>query len=406
VPVTNQECAAVVDHVAAELRLKSAVCEKVLKMARGERHKVRARTLTASQVALISSVQSYLDARNLIPVGDLVKYFVAVLETVPAVMDWIKSRARVWLWDEYQDTADEEAALLDLVKPNKSMVVGDPRQAIFGFRGASDKHLWQRDVDSHTVRFNFRSASSIVDVANRVGTVGEEGLVAFRSEPGEIIPVPAEYDETISLTALFAAESPKPVHVLCRTNHQVAMVRDALEYRGVKAIAASPKFDRYAKPPWTGLFLACRHVIDPACEWLRSSMGGLGVEGTALWDVDPQQVRAGDLLSRYAPDEADLLVSEPMLHLSILDFVAWYQRRDLDDLLPGDGQEFDAVVMTSHSAKGSQFKNVVLCDVGRKLGGDDDQEERNLLYVSITRAMDRLVLVGDPDVVARLGGAE
>ena len=60
--------------------------------------------------------------------------------------------------------------------------------------------------------------------------------------------------------------------------------------------------------------------------------------------------------------------------------------------------------MTAHASKGLEFDNVVLVDVGRRLGGDDDKEERNLLYVGITRAREKLVIIGDPATVARLRG--
>jgi len=187
------------------------------------------------------------------------------------------------------------------------------------------------------------------------------------------------------------------VHVLCRTNHEVALVRDELEYRGVRAVAASPKFDRYSGEPWAGLFLACRYAMDPGCEWLRSVVGMDKVDAEDCLET----MAAGDLLKRWWP--LDGLEDDPLLSLTIPRYVAWYQRRDLDDLLPGDG-EAEVVVMTVHSAKGLEFDQVVLCDVGRKLGGDDDREEKNLLYVAVTRARDRLALVGDPAEVARLVG--
>jgi len=60
--------------------------------------------------------------------------------------------------------------------------------------------------------------------------------------------------------------------------------------------------------------------------------------------------------------------------------------------------------MTAHASKGLEFDRVILVDVGRRLGGDDDDEERNLLYVACTRAREKLVLIGDPATVSRLRG--
>ena len=55
--------------------------------------------------------------------------------------------------------------------------------------------------------------------------------------------------------------------------------------------------------------------------------------------------------------------------------------------------------MTIHSAKGLEFKNVFICRVNEGVlpsskvkSPDDIEEERRLLYVAITRAMDRLYI--------------
>ena len=399
-PLAKEECNAVVDHIASECRMTSVVCPKIYKSIQGQH--INGSTLTSAEDGLLRAVEDYMESNRMVHVGALVARFVGCMQASAALRDWFRARARALLWDEYQDTTEEEAQVLAMALPDRSLVVGDPRQAIFGFRDATDEHLYGRAVKTFDIRFNFRSGSSICAAANRVNR-GRGDLVAFRREAGEVVAVPCDAEETISHVADAAATMEAPVHVLCRTNREVAMIRDALDRRGVSAVAASPHFDRFSEPPWVGLFLACRYILDPTCEWLRSAMDRAGVTGTTLWDVDPKVEKAGELLAKYSPEDAQALAHEAVLDLTVVEFLAWYQRRDLEDLLPGEG-EADVVVMTAHASKGLGLRNVVLCDVGRKLGGDDDKEERNLLYVATTRAREMLVLVGDPDEVTRLRG--
>ena len=400
-PLVREECDAVVNHVAGEARLTSALAPKIYKAVQGK--EINLATLTRAQAALLAAICGYMEGNRMVHVGALVARFVQTMQAAPAVRDWFRAHARTILWDEYQDTTVEEAQVLAMALPDRSLVVGDPRQAIFGFRHASDEHLYGRAVETFDVRFNFRSGSRILAAANCLhGRRGD--LVAFRSDPGEVVGLPCEQEEVVSHVAdAVAAMEARPVHILCRTNREVAQIQDALARRGVCAVAASPHFDRFASPPWAGLFLACRYLMDPRCEWLVSAMARAGVRGDELAVVDPEVETAGELLARISQEDAQALGHEAVLGMTVVDFLAWYQRRDLHDLLPGEG-EADAVVMTAHASKGLEFDTVVLADVGRRLGGDDDKEERNLLYVAITRARERLVMVGDPETVARLAG--
>jgi superfamily I DNA/RNA helicase len=399
-PLSKQECNAVVDHIASECRMRSAVCPKVYKATQGQ--EINRASMSASQLALLEAVADYMECNRMVHVGALVERFVLSLRAAPDLLDWYRAHARTILWDEFQDTTREEDEALALAMPERSLVVGDPRQAIFGFRNARDDFLFMRPGEPFDVHLNFRSGAAILDAANRISS-RHGGLVAFRKERGVVRSVPCLDGETIGYLADAVAEMDGQCHVLCRTNREVSMLRDALECGGVAAVAASPHFDRFAEPPWELLFLACRYIMDPSCEWLSSAMARAGLGKDALADVDPETEKAHELLTRLSGAYAIELAGEPVLDMSVVDFLAWYQRRDLEDLLPGEG-DADVVLMTAHASKGLEFDRVILVDVGRRLGGDDDDEERNLLYVACTRAREKLVLIGDPATVSRLRG--
>jgi DNA helicase-2/ATP-dependent DNA helicase PcrA len=410
-PLTDAEVKAVVDHVAEECRMTSAVCPKVVKLVMDETAELT--SLTGPQQALAVQAIRYLHAARLVHVGSLVAAFHDRAAMHPELRAWFQLRTRTILWDEFQDTTPAQAAVLDLAAPGRSLVVGDQDQAIYGFAGASDRALRERVAESHTLSYSFRSATLIVDAANR--QLGRPALRAWREDAGRVWirdmvdRSPAGFDAMAGLVQVLIwlreDSGNAPVTVLCRTNREVACVQDWLAPGDLKVAVASPAFDRYADEPWPSLYLLSRHLIDPACEWLTSAVRRPGIVSAAAWDVEPERTTVGELF-RYLPAPTAVR-GDDHLSLSLLDFVAWYQRRDLDDLMPT--APADVLIMTAHASKGLEWDNVVLAGVGYSLGHagtKDDREEANLLYVAITRAKNRLGLVGDPAALERLTGRQ
>ena len=99
---------------------------------------------------------------------------------------------------------------------------------------------------------------------------------------------------------------------------------------------------------------------------------------------------AADMIGIEVTQDAD------RLDLDALDFVRWYQARDLQDQLPGDQHEApDVVLMTVHASKGTEYDNVAVSASLMPLKGQDPEEERNIFYVAVTRAKRMLAVVGD-----------
>ena len=80
--------------------------------------------------------------RGLVEFSDQVALALEVAERVPSVVDDFRSRYRVVLLDEYQDTSVVQTRLLaTLFGGHGVMAVGDPHQSIYGWRGASAANL-------------------------------------------------------------------------------------------------------------------------------------------------------------------------------------------------------------------------------------------------------------------------
>ncbi|MBR7502538.1 ATP-dependent helicase, partial [Mycobacterium tuberculosis] len=92
---------------------------------------------------------------------------------------------KIILLDEFQDTSVAQLTLLStLFKRSAVTAVGDPRQAIYGWRGASADNMIRFETDFTDVRpltlsTSWRNDGTILTVANRVA----DGLTGSRETP-------------------------------------------------------------------------------------------------------------------------------------------------------------------------------------------------------------------------------
>ncbi len=106
---------------------------------------------------------------------DLVVYPVRLLEHHPPAQEAIRGRYRWISVDEYQDVNRAQYRLLRLLAADGAnlCVIGDPDQAIYGFRGADHRFFlrFQEDYpDARRVQLtqSYRSAQAILDAAQQV----------------------------------------------------------------------------------------------------------------------------------------------------------------------------------------------------------------------------------------------
>ena len=96
-------------------------------------------------------------------------------EQFPRVVEQTRSRHQVVLLDEYQDTSVLQARLLRTLFAGQSvMAVGDPTQAIYGWRGASGSNLndfaadFGKFVNTFTLSTSWRNGKKILEAANLI----------------------------------------------------------------------------------------------------------------------------------------------------------------------------------------------------------------------------------------------
>src|SRR6202030_3401413 len=129
------------------------------------------RTQTAPPAEVAAALAAYRDAlaaRDAVDFDDLVALPVELLTRDPALAARWRDRFRFVSLDEFQDVDEQQYRLGQLLAPPGSnlCVIGDPNQAIYGFRGADAACFTHFAIDypgAAVVRLqrNYRSTGTI-----------------------------------------------------------------------------------------------------------------------------------------------------------------------------------------------------------------------------------------------------
>ncbi|HLG26064.1 MAG TPA: UvrD-helicase domain-containing protein, partial [Candidatus Gracilibacteria bacterium] len=126
-------------------------------------------------VEIFEQYEQALDGKKLVDFDDLIGKMVKLLQAHPHIKAAMND-ALEWLFiDEYQDINGAQYQLIrSLVSPKtKICAIGDPDQAIYGFRGSDAKyfHSFEKDFPGTTVitlEDNYRSTPHILSLANEL----------------------------------------------------------------------------------------------------------------------------------------------------------------------------------------------------------------------------------------------
>ncbi|MFE0378191.1 UvrD-helicase domain-containing protein [Streptomyces inhibens] len=215
---------------------------------------------------LVTAYRSEKRRRDLLDFGDQIAHSATLATTRPDVGRILRDEYRVVLLDEYQDTSVAQRLLLSglfgagagAAAGHAVTAVGDPCQAIYGWRGASVANL--DDFPAHfpfadgtparryALSENRRSGGRLLDLANGLAAPlrqMHEGVEALRPAPG------AERDGTVRCALLpthaeeltWLADSlahlvrtgtpPGEIAVLCRTAGDFARIQGELVARDI-----------------------------------------------------------------------------------------------------------------------------------------------------------------------------
>ncbi|MEW2413915.1 UvrD-helicase domain-containing protein [Streptomyces sp. NPDC046866] len=201
-------------------------------------------------------------SRDLLDFSDQIALCAELATTRPEVGALLREEFRVVLLDEYQDTSVAQRLLLSGLfgggTGHAVTAVGDPCQAIYGWRGASVANL--DDFPEHfphadgrpATRFslseNRRSGGRLLDLANGLAAplrAMHEGVEALRPAPGEeqagsvrcaLLATHAEELDWLGDSVAHLVRTgtePRDIAVLCRSAGDFAQIQAALVARDV-----------------------------------------------------------------------------------------------------------------------------------------------------------------------------
>lgn len=313
------------------------------------------------------------------------------------------------LIDEFQDINPHQARLVGLLERTGLSVfaIGDPDQAIYGFRGAGVEHFldFQRDYpDAEVIRLknNFRSGKEIVLASQAVianngtrlenaaatpGSNAEIRLVSCASEESEAGFIIKEIEKVmggfghLSINEGIEAARFSDFAVLFRTNRQAVVLAESFRRSSIPFHVVGPPGQGF----WgfiEKLRLSLPEEDETLASHIRTQAGLHGIDENTL-SLFLQ--RAAQYEGRPVKDGLNELLDELLL----------FRPQDNMDI------KADKVnLLTMHSSKGLEWRCVFIAGAEDGLmpltmrGGDTDlEEERRLFYVAMTRAKERLYII-------------
>jgi DNA helicase II / ATP-dependent DNA helicase PcrA len=370
-----------------------------------------------SVAVLYARYEDLRSERNLVDFESVLELTAAILAEHPRAAAAVRDRYRYFVVDEFQDVNPLQKLLLDQWAGERDdvCVVGDPRQTIYSFTGASPGYLTGFAVqypEAKVIRLvrNYRSTPQVLTLANRVFAAPGQILPAqtlVAQRPAGPAPELAEREDEQAEAAevarraaeLIRAGTPaSQIAVLVRINAMTRGHEEALTAAGVPfQLRGTERF--FDRPE-----------VTQALNLLRVAARSAGSDETPATAVRPlltglgltPQPPAGrgrarerwESLEALAAISADFFASAPAANLA--DLVAELEQRSAAGHAPQAG---GVTLASLHAAKGLEWDAVFLpgltdgaMPIVHAQSAEAIDEERRLLYVGITRARERLFL--------------
>ena len=413
---------------------------------------------------LYEKYQQKLRTLRVLDLHDLEVETLRLFQNYPEVAAEFAKRFPKIFVDEYQDTNRTQVEILKLMvscstllpctlhhveDPERSRrepcavhlcAIGDPDQAIYGFRGA-DVENFHRFADDFpgaktvTLLVNYRSTQPILDAASFLmqkkqklkGVLGIGELVQIsdcRTEAEEAEMVVEQIEKLIGGTSYFSLDSGRAssqderenlgfgdIAVLFRLNAQGDAFEEAFSRAGIP-FARSGEKPLIQGFPVNVLWRILQTVLDPENAYYREAYHQVlkdnaltphlplncSSEATLL-DLIDQAVTLHGLTTLSEEEENDLRRLNDLARNSRGDLKSFLDVLSLERGIDHAGLLGDRVaVMSLHAAKGLEWPVVFIAGCEDQLlpctlyGDQDEAEEKRLFYVGMTRARSRLVL--------------
>ena len=369
------------------------------------------------------------------------------------------------LVDEAQDMNPIQKKFVDALNPETLFLVGDPKQSIYEFRGATSEFFKKvmEEYPLFTLHKNYRSTPQILNMAE---SIYKRGLEPVKEEEGEAkVKYVADTEEEFEFIEEKARETlqneQETLAVLSRTRleaHNISVyltkrkiphtiigeynlfkrkeVKDCIAYLEVvsRKFAISDLL-RIVNEPRRGIGKTKKKEIEEEFDKTRNDIINILDRVSERWNDKPkknakklvdiirkaremqEKEKVRDILEYILKETGyfDSIEDNRKMHVKVLldiatefnsigDFIIYTHLGQEDS----ENNNKNIIVSTIHSVKGLEFDTVIIANAVKgylPFGKDDNEQEKNLFYVAVTRAKKNLYIVV-PKVVKTINGEE
>ena len=248
-------------------------------------------TVTLARMQLAELVEEFRELKReegIVDFADQMRFTLQLVRNNPDVVVQLRNQYKAVLLDEYQDTSVIQRLILTEIfgQAHPVTAVGDPLQAIYGWRGASVSNIdnftqhfprqYGEPSKKYPLTANFRSGQKILNHANQVSKdlrdihVAIDSLVAGKTSNSEVkLGLHLTWEEEIEditnqIQNLVKNESinPEKIAVLSRNGKELLPIYDLLIKKGIPA-TFSGKRDLIDVPEVSEALAYLRLLDDP-----------------------------------------------------------------------------------------------------------------------------------------------
>jgi DNA helicase-2/ATP-dependent DNA helicase PcrA len=310
-------------------------------------------------------------AKNLLDYDDVLEELVRLVEISEDARDAIREKYLYVLVDEHQDSSGVQNEFLRLVwgdieKPNV-FVVGDDRQLIYGFGGASLSYFENfketfRGLQLITLVENYRSTQNILDTADALlkSSLAEAKLLSQNSDAHPLRIIEAEFprDEIIRAgleikNRIEGGTNPNECAILVPKNREVRSAIRILEDLGIQVASGGENklFTDSEAQNFIGVIRALAAPESPelVAPLLLSSISNIPplAAHRFLASIDARKLTLSKLLkAEVGEEDGDETILEFGKHLE--QFLECASRGDIYTLIQEVGEEFLVKTSSDH----------------------------------------------------------
>jgi len=391
---------------------------------------------------IFDKYENYLNKENLLDLDDLIYKTNKILSENEQVLSRVRDHYKWILIDEFQDINRMQYDLILKIaggEDSNIFVIGDPNQAIYGFRGADVKFIdhFKRDFPrAEVIRLHksYRCPDIVLKASSSV-TGGDETLSGIdhggkikvsvhQTEKSEAEFIARTIEQLAGGLRFFSMDSDitqgserdtvplSECAVLCRTAKQFPALKKAFKDHSIPCRVAGENSFFMTEPVLSVVYLL-RFVLNPASKFLMSHFSKnkfIKIEpSTSGLNLKYQDMPVEELLKNLAdkyinPNEENeesvsrLFSISERFGKSHEDFLRFALTGSSADDLLLDSEK--VTLMTLHASKGLEFECVIIAGCEKGLipyslfpGQESDpEEEKRLFYVGMTRTKKRLYL--------------